>query len=40
MLELVSFILDRSDPEYGQDDGRQKNNEEENGEEFFMLKQD
>jgi hypothetical protein len=40
LLELVSFIMDGPDPENSQDDGRQENNEKENGEEFFVLKQD
>jgi hypothetical protein len=38
LLEFIFFILDGPDPKNGQDDGRQKNNEEENGKEFFMLK--
>ncbi len=38
LLELISFIMDGPDPEYGQDNGRKENNEKENGEEFFVLK--
>jgi hypothetical protein len=40
LLELVSFIVDGPDPKNGQDDGRKENNKKENGEEFFVLKQD
>jgi hypothetical protein len=40
LLELVSLIAYGPYSEKGQDDGRQENNDKENGEEFFVLNQD
>jgi hypothetical protein len=39
LLKLVSFIVNGPDSEKGQDDGRQKNNDKENGKEFLVLDQ-
>jgi hypothetical protein len=40
LLELISFILNGSDPENGQSDGRKEYNKEENSEELTVLTED